>query len=209
MAQMSALERFLVNSPLRAWLQQGEVRAFLRWAALSSEACVLDMGCGRGVSTTLILDLLRPRCLAAFDFDPSMVELARRRLARHPEGDRVDVRVADASAMPYEAGLFDAVFESGVVHHVPQWRAALSEVSRVLKPGGRFCFAEPSRGRLRRGIYRILPHAAASMFDAGEWRAALAEAGLRIDQPMRRLPLWDICGVALKSTDREEARHAG
>jgi len=39
--------------------------------------------------------------------------------------------------------------------------------------------------------------------------AALAEAGLRIDQPMRRLPLWDICGVALKSTDREEARHAG
>lgn len=201
MAEMSALERWLVNSPFRAWLQRGEVRAFLSWAALSSDACVLDMGCGRGVSTGLILRSLRPSCISAFDFDPSMVELARRRLSRLPDGDRVDLRVADSSRMPYEDGLFDAVFESGVVHHVPDWQAALREVGRVLKPGGRFCFAEPSRGRIRSGIYRVLPHAVESTFDEDEWRKALGAAQLAVQEPLRRLPLWDICGVALKHSE--------
>ena len=156
------------------------------------------MGCGTGVSTALILDRLRPRCLAAFDFDPSMVQLARRRLARRHHGQRFHLAVADATRMPYGEGLFDAVFESGVLHHIPDWRAALREVGRVLRPGGRFCFAEPSRDRLLRGIYRILPHAFESTFHADEWRSALTDAGLELDGPLRRLPLWDICGVARK-----------
>ena len=198
MARMSALERWLVNSPVRAWLQRGEVRAFLRWAALPSDACVLEVGCGRGVSTALIWEGLRPQCMAAFDFDPSMVELARRRLARRLQDGGLDLRVADASRMPYEDGLFDAVFETGVVHHVPDWRSALREIGRVLKPGGAFCFAEPSRGRLRGGLYRVLPHAVESMFDADEWRSTLAEVGLEFAGPLRRLPLWDLCGVARK-----------
>jgi ubiquinone/menaquinone biosynthesis C-methylase UbiE len=129
-----------------------------------------------------------------------MVDSARRRLARHLRDDSLDLRVADATKMPYEDGLFDAVFESGVVHHVPNWQAALRETSRVLKPGGRFCFAEPSRGRLRRGLYRVLPHAVESMFDAEEWRSALADAGLQAEDS-RRLPLWDICGVATKGPE--------
>ena len=198
MAEMSALERWLVNSPFRAWLQRREVRTFLRWAKLSPDACVLDMGCGRGVSTSLIIEQLNPRCLSAFDFDPSMVDLARRRLARRLQDDSLDLRVADATEMPYEDGLFDAVFESGVVHHVPDWKASLREVGRVLKPGGRFCFAEPSRKKVR-GFYRILPHAIESTFDPGEWQAALAEAGLRVEGPLRSMPLWDICGIATKN----------
>jgi ubiquinone/menaquinone biosynthesis C-methylase UbiE len=198
MARMSILERWLVKSPFRVWLQRGEVRAFLRWSALSPEACVLDMGCGTGVSTALILDVLRPRCLAAFDFDPSLLDLAHRRLARRHHEHVLHLAVADATRMPYGDSLFDAVFESGVVHHITDWQAALREVGRVLKPGGRFCFAEPSRGRLRRGLYRILPHAVESMFDPEEWCSVLAEAGLEVQEPLHRLPLWDLCGVATK-----------
>ena len=199
MARMSTFERWLIKSPLRAWLQRREIRAFARWAALPPGASVLDMGCGPGLSTALILDTLRPQRLAAFDFDPAMVQIARRRLARHIREQSLDLTVADATRMPYANGLFDAVFESGVVHHIPDWRAALREVGRVLKPGGRFCFAEPSRGRLRCGLYRILPHSVESMFDPDEWRSALAEASLEVEGPLRRLPLWDLCGVATKA----------
>ena len=198
MARMSTFERWLIKSPLRAWLQRREIHAFARWAALPPGASVLDMGCGPGLSTALILDTLRPQRLAAFDFDPAMVQFARRRLARHTHEQGLDLTVADATRMPYGDGLFDAVFESGVVHHIPDWRAALREVGRVLKPGGRFCFAEPSRGRLHRGLYRILPHSVESMFDPDEWRSALAEASLEVEGPLHRLPLWDICGVATK-----------
>ena len=198
MARMSIFERWLIRSPIRAWLQRREVRAFARWAPLPPGASVLDMGCGPGLSTALILDTLRPQRLAAFDFDPAMVQIARRRLARHIREQSLDLTVADATRMPYGDSLFDAVLESGVAHHIPDWRAALREVGRVLKPGGRFCFAEPSRGRLRRGLYRILPHSVESMFDLNEWRSALAEAGLEVEEPLHRLPLWDICGVATK-----------
>ena len=54
--------------------------------------------------------------------------------------------VGDATAVPVEDESFDAVFDFGIIHHVPHWRAALGEVHRVLKPDGRF-YAEEVLGR--------------------------------------------------------------
>jgi ubiquinone/menaquinone biosynthesis C-methylase UbiE len=198
MARMSFFERWLVNSPFRAWLQRREVAAFAHWAGLAPGAAVLDMGCGPGAASALIWERLQPGFLAAFDFDAAMVKLARRRLRRRAVHENVYLLVADATHMPFRDACFDAVFESGVVHHIPDWQAALGEVARVLRDGGRFWFAEPSRGRLSRGLYRMLPHAVESMFDAEEWRTTLADVGLRMEGDMQNLPLWDICGVAVK-----------
>ena len=198
MARMSFFERWLVNSPFRARLQRGEVDAFIRWARPTAGDAVLDMGCGPGSGSALIWERLRPRLVAAFDFDPAMVALAERRLRRRGIDANVRLLVADATHMPFADSSFDAAFESGVLHHVPDWQAALREVGRVLKGGGRLWFAEPSKGRLTRGLYRFLPHAVESTFDVEEWRAALSEAGLQVEEPLRRLPLWDICGVATK-----------
>jgi len=195
MAKMSFLERWLVNSRFRARLAPNEINALLRWTRLPAGATVLDMGCGPGVATALLAEKGRPRLVAAFDFDAAMVERARRRLRGDP---RVGLLVADAARMPFPDGLFDAVFVLGVVHHIPEWRTALREVARVLKVGGRFGFAEPSRRHLRL-VYCLLPHARESMFSVEEWRSALADAGLRIEGEMHELPLWDICGVAAKS----------
>jgi ubiquinone/menaquinone biosynthesis C-methylase UbiE len=194
MAKMSFLERWLVNSRFRARLAPNEINALLRWTRLPAGATVLDMGCGPGVSTALLAEKARPRLVVAFDFDAAMVERARQRLRGDP---RVGLLVADAARMPFPDGLFDAVFVLGVVHHIPEWRTALREVARVLKAGGRFGFAEPSRRHLML-VYRLLPHARESMFSVEEWRSALAEAGLRIEGEMHKLPLWDICGVAAK-----------
>jgi ubiquinone/menaquinone biosynthesis C-methylase UbiE len=196
---MSALERLLILSPFRAWLQRWEVSAFQRWSALEAGASILEVGCANGVSTKLLVDTFRPRRLVAFDFDPSMVERARRRLGRLRAGRPIALAVADATRMPFADGEFDAVFEAGVVHHVPPWREALKEMGRVLRPGGLLVFAEPSRGRLTRGIYRFIPHDPGSMFSAQELVAALSDAGLRLQGDLRRLPLWDVAGVACPS----------
>jgi len=191
---MPFIERWLVNSWFRARLAPNEVNALLRWTRLPADAAVLDMGCGPGVSTVLFAEKARPRLLAAFDFDAGMVKRARRRLHGDP---RVGLFVADAARMPFPDGLFDAVFVLGVVHHVPEWRVSLREVARVLRPGGRLGFAEPSRQALRL-VYRLLPHDRESMFSVEEWRSALADVGLRIEGDLHSLPLWDICGVATK-----------
>jgi ubiquinone/menaquinone biosynthesis C-methylase UbiE len=137
---MSALERLLILSPFRAWLQRWEVSAFQRWSALEPGASVLEVGCANGVSTSLLSGSLRPRRLVAFDFDPSMVERARRRLSRLRAGRPIELAADATHALRRRE--FDAIFEAGVVHHVPSVAGVLKEMGRVLRPGGS---SSPSR----------------------------------------------------------------
>lgn len=61
---------------------------------------------------------------------------------------RVELRVADAMALPFEDGTFDLVFSFHVLEHVESPGRALVEMRRVLKPGGGFWIGTPSRSRL-------------------------------------------------------------
>jgi len=198
---MSLQEKMVVNTPFRDWFMRGEMMAFRRLASLPAGAAVLDMGCGRGTSVRLILEIFRPARLAAFDIDAAMIERARRRLARLlAEG--VDVRVADATTLPFADGEFDAAFELGMLHHIPDWHAALQEIARVVKPGGVFCFAEPSYGRIHHGLYCLMGHSKDAGFTSDELRRGLVEAGLQPDECFRRTPLWDVVGTARKAGPR-------
>ena len=95
---------------------------------------VLDVGCGRG-------EILR-QCLKlgakAFGVDYSPV--AVRMAAKLVGGDGDDrVGMADAKVLPFQSGSFDRVLMFDLVEHLHPWelRRALSEVRRVLRPGGR------------------------------------------------------------------------
>ena len=90
----------------------------------------------------------------AFDLDPDMVRRARARLAPYLEAGRLRLEVGDASAIPAESASYDAVFDFGILHHVPDWRAAVAEVARVLRPGGVFFFEEVTRQALDRWVFR-------------------------------------------------------
>ena len=92
---------------------------------------VLDAGCGSGTLT----EALRARgaLVTGFDSSPAMLELARERL-----GEDVDLQVADISLpLPFADGAFDDVVAALVLHYLEDWTAPLSELRRVLKPGGR------------------------------------------------------------------------
>lgn len=80
----------------------------------------------------------------AFDLDPNMVWQARQRLAAYPPG-RVTLYQADVTAIPEPDASFDAVFDFGILHHVPAWPVAVAEIHRMLRPGGRFYFGEVTR----------------------------------------------------------------
>jgi len=196
MAEMSAIERFMILNPIRDLFHRGEVGAFRRWSGLEAGASILEVGCASGVSTRLLGERLRPRRLVAVDADPSMIRIAGRRVRRLSSAVAVDLALADASRRPFPDREFDALFEVGVIHHVPAWRLALDEIGRVLRPGGIMFFAEPSRGRLTRGLYFFVPHDKESMFSRQELVEALSDAGLEAQVPLRRLPFWDIVGLA-------------
>jgi SAM-dependent methyltransferase len=92
---------------------------------------ILDAGCGDGPLMAALRE--RGAVVTGFDKSAGMLELARRRL-----GDDADLQVADlASPLPFPDGTFDDVIASLVLHYLEDWGPALTELRRVLKPGGR------------------------------------------------------------------------
>ncbi|MER7417055.1 class I SAM-dependent methyltransferase [Micromonospora peucetia] len=92
---------------------------------------ILDAGCGSGPLSEALQ--ARGAIVTGFDSSPAMIELARKRL-----GEDADLRVADISLpLPFADGAFDDVVVSLVLHYLEDWKVPLSELRRVLKPGGR------------------------------------------------------------------------
>ncbi len=104
----------------------------------------LEVGCGTGF---FLLNLKQAGVLEqghVTDISSGMVAAAQRNATAL--GFALDGRVADAERLPYDDETFDLVVGHAVLHHIPDVEAALGEVLRVLKPGGRFVFAgEPTR----------------------------------------------------------------
>jgi ubiquinone/menaquinone biosynthesis C-methylase UbiE len=69
------------------------------------------------------------------DYDDAMVGNAGARSRVY--GDRVEVRQADATALPFDDGSFDTVVSFIMLHHTVDWEKVLSEASRMLRPGGK------------------------------------------------------------------------
>ena len=177
---LNAVEKALMNNPVRAAVQRTyETRLLERLGGRVEGGRVLEIGCGRGVGTEIVLTHFGARHVDAFDLDPDMVARAQRRLA--PFGDRVRLWCGDATEIPAEDSSYDAVFDFGIIHHVPAWREAVREVVRVLRPGGRFFFEEVTRHALDRWAYRLfLDHPSEDRFSGAEFVEELERAGLTV-----------------------------
>lgn len=179
--KLNAVEKALMNNPVRATLQRHyEAPLLQRLGGTVDGGAVLEVGCGRGVGTQLIIERFRAGHVTAFDLDTDMVDQARRRLAHHMP-QRVSLSVMDVTAIEAADATFDAVFDFGIIHHVPDWRAGLREIRRVLKPGGRFYFEEVTLHALQRWSYRTFTdHPDHDRFTGAEFIAACEDTGLAV-----------------------------
>jgi SAM-dependent methyltransferase len=98
---------------------------------------VLDVGCGTA-SYTQWLARWTHATVVASDLTPALLEKAREAVPGN-----VHLAGADAARLPFADGVFDAVVGNAILHHLPLDRA-VPEMLRVLRPGGRLCFAEPN-----------------------------------------------------------------
>jgi len=105
---------------------------------------VLDVGCGTG--TTLGLYQQRGCQVFGIDTSPTMLKVARRKL-----GKRADLRLGDATRMPYSDGVFDLVTIVLALHEMPppDRSAVLHEIKRVVRTDGRILLIDYHPGPIR------------------------------------------------------------
>jgi SAM-dependent methyltransferase len=168
----------------------------------------LDLGCGGGIFVPLLAD--RGWTVVGVDLSEDQLEVARSRV-----GDLAETLVqADARALPFEPGSFDAVVAALVHTDIDRYDLALREVARVLRPVGRFvhvgthpCFVSPVARSSSDGTLRLFAgyHESRLVFDspaflrgpeglrarAGTWQVPLARllnvvagAGLRLERAL-------------------------
>jgi SAM-dependent methyltransferase len=109
---------------------------------------VLDLGCGAGRFVAALRDA---------GADPVGVELAEAALERARNNvPGADLRlVAPDGSLPLDHGEVDLVWCSEVLEHVPDTVALLTEVRRVLRPGGRLLVTVPDHGRVKRTLLAL------------------------------------------------------
>jgi len=112
---------------------------------------LLDLGCGAGESSVFFAR--RGARVVAGDLSEGMVETARRISGRY--GLTIEGKVLNAMELDFPDNTFDVVYASNILHHVQEDRV-LSEIHRVLKPGGLACMWEPLRHNPVINIYRMI-----------------------------------------------------
>jgi ubiquinone/menaquinone biosynthesis C-methylase UbiE len=170
----------------------------LELAAPRSDECLLDAGCGTGMMALRIAARYPSCTVHGVDISPKMIAVARR--DAETQVPAVDFRVGSITDLPYPNAFFDVVITNIMYHHLDlaEKRRAVSEIARILKPGGRYVSAEfgpRARNMLQRhlakGEYTLYP-------------SHLIEAGLTITHEELGMFAWGkkvFYRVAVKQID--------
>jgi arsenite methyltransferase len=123
-------------------LQAGYFRDAVREAAfrkayLRPEMVAADVGAGTGFITAGLAPLVQK--VYVLDGSPHMLAVARHNLQIF---DNLEFKLADGLALPLPDGSLDAVFANMYLHHIPEPLAAIRELARVLRPGGRLVITD-------------------------------------------------------------------
>jgi SAM-dependent methyltransferase len=130
--------RIYPAQPATAVWRAVEVGALLRLGI--PEGRGLDLGCGDGKLTSVILERSGPRALVGVDVDSQETQAAGKATTYQA------VHTAPADQIPEREFSFDFVLSNSVLEHIPDLNPVLREIARLLRPGGRFLFTVPAPG---------------------------------------------------------------
>jgi SAM-dependent methyltransferase len=105
---------------------------FLEWLSMPATLRWLDVGCGTGSFTELILERCAPSAISAIDPSEDQIVFAKSKLS----ANQIDYRKGDAISLPYKHDEFDVAVMALVIQYVPDPGKAMAEITRVVKKGG-------------------------------------------------------------------------
>lgn len=190
--KLSFIEKILIHTPVRVWTQKNlEIPFFLNQVPLPPSAKILEIGCGRGMGLQLLMAEARRRGTPVSqawggDLDEKMVGKAQARL-RHT----AKILQADAEQLPWANESFDAVFDFGALHHVPNWQKGVEEIYRVLRPGGAFYGLEFYKKLICNPVVRIVaPHPQENRFTHKIFCHQLKSQNFVVQADKHTIDLW-------------------
>lgn len=138
---------------------------------------VIEIGFGPGIAVEQAAG--RAAFVAGVDFSRAMLASAQRRNAEAVRAGRVDLRHGDASALPFPEASFDAAYSIHSIYFWPQPLAALREIRRVLRPGGRLALTVLPKALWNPDNPELAGTPECKPYSGDELRGLLAQAGFR------------------------------
>lgn len=199
---MNSIEYWAMNNPLRGFVQRHYEAPRLRRLSEGRVENILEIGCGQGAGAKIIYDLFSPRKYVGVDLDPRMIRRAKKKAGALPNATFLET---DVASLDFPDAAFDLVVNFGTLHHVPNWKKALTEVHRSLKIGGEFLFEDLPLETWERGIgipfKRIADHPYDEMFRKDEFVDGLETLGFTVEMHENRpFSFYHIWGRAEKQS---------
>lgn len=134
----------------RSWL-----KTLIDKAPIRPDSLMLDIAGGTGDVTFMACERKQPAHIILSDYTPAMLDVAQTRLdADEANGVPIVLAVVDGQNIPFDDDVFDIVTMSYGIRNMPEREKALSEMYRVLRPGGALCvleFSTPPNPLMRLG----------------------------------------------------------
>lgn len=121
---------------------------------LTDDDIYCEVGCGGGFLLNMAMSSAKKG--AAIDHSPDMVQLSTRNNQQSVDAGTLEIICGSAEKLPWESGTFTACASANMFFFVEKPEAMLSEIVRVLKPGGRFVMVTASTGLLVKIMFGLL-----------------------------------------------------
>lgn len=172
-----ALERF----PLRAYVREKiEVQGLRNLVDDITITQALHYSCGNGEATRTIIKYFNPQNMYGVDASEDLITAAR----NNPANEIIHFSVRDSWKLSFEDNYFDAVFDLADLHNYSDWRIALQELKRVIKPGGYLFIEDLSAESFEYCTGKLFKALTAHPYDAmlrlDEFNSYLREIGFEI-----------------------------
>ncbi len=118
---------------------------------------ILDIATGTGDMALMAYKLLKPAKIVGIDISAQMLEVGRKKIEKEGLGDKIELQGGDSETINFAENTFDAVMAAFGVRNFENLEKGLTEMLRVLKPGGQLVileFSKPKRKAVR-GLYNL------------------------------------------------------
>jgi demethylmenaquinone methyltransferase / 2-methoxy-6-polyprenyl-1,4-benzoquinol methylase len=152
----------LMNRFLSARTDIGWRKTAIKWLKKDNPQAILDIATGTGDMAIMAFKMLRPKQVVGIDISTQMLEIGRKKIEKEGLTNYVQLHIGDSETINYRENTFDAGMVAFGVRNFENLEKGLSEIRRVLRPGGQLVILEFSKPKQPvRSFYKLYMRAVA------------------------------------------------